>query len=60
MISFQLSFLESGKQTFGEPPYVVRIALDGIVQIVDKDNDEYLAWLAEGNTPEPWNPEETE
>jgi hypothetical protein len=21
-------------------------------------NVEYLAWLAEGNTPEPWNPEE--
>ena len=60
MISFQLSFLESGRQTFGEPPYVVRIAADGIVQIIDKDNSEYLAWLAEGNTPEEWQPETIE
>lgn len=24
------------------------------------DYQQYLVWLSEGNTPEPWNPEEVE
>ena len=26
----------------------------------NRDYQEYLAWIDEGNTPEPWEPEETE
>ncbi len=56
-MKYFLSFLESGRETFGEPPYVVQQQDDGFVQIVSADNAAYVAWLAEGNEPQEWQSE---
>lgn len=38
------------------------VRLSDLMIIPDDENlseyEEYLAWLAEGNTPEPWKPEQ--
>lgn len=37
----------------------VRRKIDvGVVETRPVDDPEYLAWVAAGNTPEPWNPEQ--
>lgn len=38
---------------------IIRISDDGIVTILGlgEEDEGYLAWLAEGNTPEEWNPD---
>lgn len=46
----------------GEVQRHIIYILDGVTVSFPATDDnpnmvEYLAWLAEGNTPEPWNPE---
>ena len=48
-----------------DSPIMGSYAQDGMVWVFNLvENPElaaqYLSWLAEGNTPEPWNPEEVE
>lgn len=31
-----------------------------VIEVRPVDDPEYLEWVAAGNTPEPWNPEEVE
>ena len=43
-------------------PFVARVIYDEQFKIITEDEDnpqyqQYLAWLAEGNTPEEWNPD---
>ena len=41
-----------GLQTYG------RIDDDGLMRVTCiEEHPEFQAWLSEGNTPEPWNPE---
>ena len=44
---------------YGETRHIIAIG-DGFTSTAIEDGDsdlakQYLAWLAEGNTPEPWN-----
>lgn len=45
----------SSADMFGQPT-VVRVDDDGIIWWLGEGEQDpgYLAWLAEGNTPEPW------
>lgn len=42
----------------GEPA-IVRLSDCAFISICEENRDyqQYLAWLAEGNEPEPWNPD---
>jgi hypothetical protein len=39
-----------------ERTVVVKVDDDGVISWISEFNPEYLAWVAEGNTPEEWNP----
>lgn len=45
--------------SFMSPIFGVLIVVvqDGTIGWTTEENDEYLAWVAEGNTAEQWNPE---
>jgi hypothetical protein len=45
-----------------EKTNVLRVGDDNVVWTLGEGEQDsgYLAWLAEGNTAEPWEPEETE
>jgi len=56
-MKYFLSYLESGRLLYGEPPYVVCARENGVGgRIVADDDSDYLAWLGEGNEPEEWVP----
>jgi hypothetical protein len=48
-----LGLNEQGVEIFG------RLDDDGLIRVTCiAEHPEFAAWLAEGNTPEPWNPTE--
>lgn len=60
-MKYFLSYLESGRALYGEPPYVVCAVENGKGgEIISNDDMDYLAWLAEGNEPQEWQPQEAE
>ena len=51
-VELPLSYSYSGERIFG------LVDDDGLMKVTCSEEDEkYLAWVAEGNTAEEWNPE---